>query len=277
MRSKKEKTATTDSNNKLKKNQRKSVTSKSSSKDYSSAFDISNLIVVGVIKADEHSRLTFTKRIKSVFPVYPGNTIVIYQNPVTNELLFKVQHNNTVSDTWIVKKKTYGITNPILKTYSKKRTLNKEEQDSNRLYKENQQSKTSANIMIIDDDEDSLDAFKSLLQDFVDTDGPKINIDTFTLASEAIKKYLGSDYANKNSISYYDLIILDVKMPEINGLQLYQILHIINLNVNVLFISGLDKSEDLVGVLPGIRPEDILKKPFDAEQFILKVKEKINS
>jgi len=277
MRSKKEKTATTDSNNKLKKNQRKSVTSKSSSKDYSSAFDISNLIVVGVIKADEHSRLTFTKRIKSVFPVFPGNTIVIYQNPVTNELLFKVQHNNTVSDTWIVKKKTYGITNPILKSNLKKRTPNKEEQDSNRLYKENQQSKTSANIMIIDDDEESLDAFKSLLQDFVDTDGPKINIDTFTLASEAIKKYLDSDYANKNSVSYYDLIILDVKMPEINGLQLYQILHIINLNVNVLFISGLDKSEDLVGVLPGIRPEDILKKPFDAEQFILKVKEKINS
>ena len=175
------------------------------------------------------------------------------------------------------KKKTYGITNPILKSNSKKRTLNKEEQDSNRLYKENQQSKTSANIMIIDDDEESLDAFKSLLQDFVDTDGPKINIDTFTLASEVIKKYLDSDYANKNSVSYYDLIILDVKMPEINGLQLYQILHIINLNVNVLFISGLDKSEDLVGMLPGIRPEDILKKPFDAEQFILKVKEKINS
>ena len=276
MRSKKEKTATTDSNNKLK-NQRKSVTSKSSSIDYSSAFDISNLIVVGVIKADEHSRLTFTKRIKSVFPVFPGNTIVIYQNPVTNELLFKVQHNNTVSDTWIVKKKTYGITNPILKSYSKKRKLNKEEQDSNRLYKENQQSKTSANIMIIDDDEESLDAFRSLLQDFIDTDGIKINIDTFTLASESIKKYLDSDYTNKNSVSYYDLIILDVKMPEINGLQLYQILHIINLNVNVLFISGLDKSEDLVGMLPGIRPDDILKKPFDAEQFILKVKEKINS
>ena len=276
MKSKKEKTATTDSNNKLK-NQRTSVTSKSSSIDYSSAFDISNLIVVGVIKADEHSRLTFTKRIKSVFPVFPGNTIVIYQNPVTNELLFKVQHNNTVSDTWIVKKKTYGITNPILKSYSKKRKLNKEEQDSNRLYNENQQSKTSANIMIIDDDEESLDAFRSLLQDFIDTDGIKINIDTFTLASESIKKYLDSDYTNKNSVSYYDLIILDVKMPEINGLQLYQILHIINLNVNVLFISGLDKSEDLVGILPGIRPEDILKKPFDAEQFILKVKEKINS
>jgi CheY-like chemotaxis protein len=276
MKSKKEKTATTDSNNKLK-NQRTSVASKSSSIDNSSAFDISNLIVVGVIKADEHSRLTFTKRIKSVFPVFPGNTIVIYQNPVTNELLFKVQHNNTVSDTWIVKKKTYGITNPILKSYSKKRKLNKEEQDSNRLYKENQQSKTSANIMIIDDDEESLDAFRSLLQDFVDTDGIKINIDTFTLASESIKKYLDSDYTNKNSVSYYDLIILDVKMPEINGLQLYQILHIINLNVNVLFISGLDKSEDLVNVLPGIRPGDILKKPFDAEQFILKVKEKINS
>jgi CheY-like chemotaxis protein len=273
MKSKKEKTV--DSDNKHNKNIRKSVTSKPSSIPNSTSFDTSDLIVVGVIKADEHSRLTFTKRIKSVFPVFPGNTIVIYQNPISNELLFKVQHNNIVSDTWIVKKKT-DDTKPILESYTSKRIAYHEGQNSNISYKENQQHKSNANIMIIDDDEESMDVLISLLQDFIDNDEIKLNIEKFTLASDAIKKYLDSDYNNKDSSSYFDLIILDVKMPVINGIQLYQILRIINLNIKILFVSGLDISGDLVGVLPGIKPEDILKKPFDSEQFILKVKEKIS-
>ena len=72
-------------------------------------LDTSNLIVVGVIKADEHSRLTFTKRIKSVFPIFPGNTVVIYQDTISNDLIFKVQHDKVISDTWIVKKKKYDV------------------------------------------------------------------------------------------------------------------------------------------------------------------------
>ena len=105
----------------------------SSQIDYSSLLppsipielDTSNLIVVGVIKADEHSRLTFTKRIKSVFPIFPGNTVVIYQDTISNDLIFKVQHDKVISDTWIVKKKKYDVesfsnTNILNKVSSKK-------------------------------------------------------------------------------------------------------------------------------------------------------------
>ena len=274
MNSKKEKPEV-DPENKRKKIKTKSVTLNPSSVTYSPTFDVSNLIVVGVIKADEHSRLTFTKRVKSVFPVFPGNTIVIYQNPINNELLFKVQHNNVVTDTWIVKKKTDYVTTPILKTNLRKKDISNLEQNLKITNKKNQRPKSNANIMIIDDDEESLDTFKSLLQDFTDNDVPKLNVDTFNLGSNAIKKYLDSDYSNKDSSSYYDLIILDVKMPEINGIQLYQIFRLIDLDVKVLFVSGLDTTGDLVGILPGIKPEDVLKKPFDADPFILKVKEKL--
>ena len=66
-------------------------------------------------------------------------------------------------------------------------------------------------------------------------------------------------------------------MPNINGIQLYQILKIIDLKIKFLFVSALDISGELAGILPGIQLEDIFKKPFDADQFILKVKEKIES
>ncbi len=75
---------------------------------------------------------------------------------------------------------------------------------------------------------------------------------------------------------YYDLIIIDVKIPDINGIQLYRILKIIEPNIKILFISVLYVVHDVVGVLPGIKSEDILKKPVDSSEFYLKVKEKIN-
>ena len=89
-------------------------------------LDTSNLIVVGVIKADEHSRLTFTKRIKSVFPIFPGNTVVIYQDTISNDLIFKVQHDKVISDTWIVKKKKYDV-----EPFSNTTVLNKVSEQKN--------------------------------------------------------------------------------------------------------------------------------------------------
>jgi hypothetical protein len=65
-------------------------------------------------------------------------------------------------------------------------------------------------------------------------------------------------------------------MPDISGLQLYQLIKIIDMHVKVLFISALDKAEGLEGVLPGITSKDIIKKPFQSEYFISKVKEKLN-
>jgi hypothetical protein len=47
------------------------------------------------------------------------------------------------------------------------------------------------------------------------------------------------------------------------------------MHVKVLFISALDKAEDLEGVLPGITSKDIIKKPFSSEIFISKIKEKL--
>jgi CheY-like chemotaxis protein len=242
-------------------------------------FDTRNLIVVGVIKADEHSRLTFTKRIKSVFPIFPGNTVVIYQDTISNDLIFKVQHDKVISDTWIVKKKKYDaepLSNPnILNKVSEQKNANSIKKfDKNKIV---HQTKKFAKIMIVDDDPDSGEVFHSLLLNLNNKNEQHYKIDTFTSSTDAIKFFLDAAFNNEESSTGYDLVIIDVKMPNINGVQLYQILKIIDLEVKFLFVSALDISGELAGILPGIRIEDIFKKPFDADQFILKVKEKIES
>jgi CheY-like chemotaxis protein len=241
--------------------------------------DASNLIVVGVIKADEHSRLTFTKRIKSVFPIFPGNTVVIYQDTISNDLIFKVQHDKVISDTWIVKKKKYDAgaisnTNTLKKVADLKNIIPIKKFDKNKLL---HQTKKFAKIMIVDDDSDSVEVFDSILQNLNNEKERDYEIDTFTSSTDAIKNFLDRYFNEEKSISCYDLVIIDVKMPNINGIQLYQILKIIDLRIKFLFVSALDISGELAGILPGIQLEDIFKKPFDADQFILKVKEKIES
>jgi hypothetical protein len=38
------------------------------------SFDSNRLIAVDTIRVDEHSRLTFTKKVKNVFPIVVGDT-----------------------------------------------------------------------------------------------------------------------------------------------------------------------------------------------------------
>ena len=131
--------------------------------------------------------------------------------------------------------------------------------------------------MIVDDDSDSVEVFHSLLLNLNNKNEQRYEIDAFTSSTDAIKKFLDASFNNDDSSAGYDLVIIDVKMPNINGVQLYQILKIIDLKIKFLFVSALDISGELAGILPGIQIEDIFKKPFDADQFVLKVKEKIES
>ena len=77
--------------------------------------------------------------------------------------------------------------------------------------------------------------------------------------------------------NHYDLAIIDIRMPQINGIQLYQILRIINKNIKVLFISALDAAEEVMSTFPEVKPSNIIRKPFSLEYFIEKVQETINS
>lgn len=73
------------------------------------------------------------------------------------------------------------------------------------------------------------------------------------------------------------MAILDIRMPGINGVQLYQMMKIINKSIKVLFISALDAVEEILSMFPELDPGNVIRKPVSQSYFVNKVKEIIVS
>ena len=145
--------------------------------------------------------------------------------------------------------------NLLLKPTSKKTAA--EEVD----VKKQQQQKYSANIMLVDDEPDTLFTYKT----FLVSEG--YAVEAFTDSRKALEHF-----AEMNSSSYYNLVVMDIRMPGLNGLQLYYRLMAINKAIKVLFVSALDAIEELVSVLPSVSYNNILRKPVEKEYFINKIR-----
>ena len=75
---------------------------------------------------------------------------------------------------------------------------------------------------------------------------------------------------------FYNLILMDIRMPGINGIQLYHKLRAINPYAKILLVSALDVVDELIESVPGINMKEIIRKPIESEDFILKIKSIIN-
>ena len=114
-------------------------------------------------------------------------------------------------------------------------------------WQEQQKQEHSRNILLIDDEEDILYTFKQGLA----SEG--YNVEAFVDPMEAF-----AHFVNVNP-SHYNLAILDIRMPGLNGLQLYYRLKTINRNIKILFVSALDAVPELISILPdvGLLPNSI--------------------
>jgi CheY-like chemotaxis protein len=119
-------------------------------------------------------------------------------------------------------------------------------------YKNNQPT----TVMIIDDEPDVLLSLKVFLED------KPYNVEVFSSAREALQKFalLGP--------SHYNLVITDVRMPDMNGLQLYNSLKAINRNARIIFVTALDAAQELVSILPGLKEKEVIRKPISRSEFL---------
>ena len=120
-------------------------------------------------------------------------------------------------------------------------------------------SNQNPSIMIVDDEPDVLLTYESFLSNAA------FNVSTFEEPFKAL-----ADFTSNPRL--YDLIILDIRMENLNGLQLYQCMKAINPTSKILFASALDAAKELTSVLPDIQSQDIIKKPVDRENFIKTIK-----
>jgi CheY-like chemotaxis protein len=127
-------------------------------------------------------------------------------------------------------------------------------------YQKQQQESSQKNILLVDDEPDVILTYKSILIE------EGYNVNAYTDPREALRHFAQLDPL------YYKLILLDIRMPNLNGFQLYYRLKAISPNIRVLFVSALDAAQEMVSILPDVKLDDIVRKPIDNEQFLRKVK-----
>ena len=129
-------------------------------------------------------------------------------------------------------------------------------ESSNKLHESSTQNPS---IMIVDDEPDVLLTYESFLSN------AGFNVSTFEEPYKALAEFTSNP-------RLYDLIILDIRMENLNGLQLYQCMKAINPASKLIFASALDAAKELTSILPDVQSQDIIKKPVDRENFIKTVK-----
>ena len=85
-----------------------------------------------------------------------------------------------------------------------------------------------------------------------------------------------SVYDSKEALSrlyneHFDLLILDINVPYINGFELSKELKNANINIPSIFTTSLNRIEDLEkGYKSGC--DDYLKKPFELKELLFRIK-----
>ena len=124
--------------------------------------------------------------------------------------------------------------------------------------KEQQQKQNqSHNILLVNDEPGAIFTYKSMLKE----EGYKV--DTFTDSQETLT------FCSIRPLPLQINPFLDIRMPNLKGIQLYYRLKAINPNVRIIFVTALDVIKDeLAALLPGFSPDyDLIKKLLERELY----------
>lgn len=121
-----------------------------------------------------------------------------------------------------------------------------------------QQKKLS--ILLVEDEENLQDALK-------------LNFEME--GYEVTSAYDGAEALKSLQNEYFDLIILDVMLPEIDGIAVCENIRLSNTEIPILMLSAKNQSADRVlGLKKGA--DDYLTKPFNLEELLIRVSLLIN-
>ena len=164
----------------------------------------------------------------------------------------------------------YLFTSKIASKIEDVQAKQQQQQQSSQLLQSPQEQqpprKYSTNILVIDDEPDALFTYES----FLSHEG--YSVKAFTDSMEALKHFVQLP----DPSSYYKLALLDVRMPKLNGLQLFYKMKTLSPKIKIMFCSALDIAEELTSILPDIEHDHIIRKPVEREYFVNKINSVLN-
>jgi CheY-like chemotaxis protein len=123
-------------------------------------------------------------------------------------------------------------------------------------------------ILVVDDEPDLTLTFKVGLEAYNNHDGgenakTRFEVYTYNNPSEALSEF---------KAHFYDLMLVDVYMPDMNGFQLYEKILELDVNIRVCFISAAELNiEALREVYPKVSFGCFMRKPITIEYLIKRV------
>jgi DNA-binding response OmpR family regulator len=91
------------------------------------------------------------------------------------------------------------------------------------------------------------------------------------LGATCAHAYNGKDAIKMISESEYDLVLCDIAMPGVNGLEVLQSIRSTKINVPFIFVSGAADKESAIQALR-LGAHDLIEKPFEKAQILKVVK-----
>jgi class 3 adenylate cyclase/CheY-like chemotaxis protein len=169
-----------------------------------------------------------------------------------NHINYQITENNRYPLYKIKRKNIFGLNNK--NSFDEQQLVSSIENFNN----------TNKRIILVDDEKDVLFTYKTFLDDH------DYDVTAFTDPSLAMN-YI------RNILNFKDLlVILDIRMKNLNGFQLHQQIKSIDPTIKVLFITALDILDEFSTIIPGISKEYIMKKPVDRKIFTCTVKKLLN-
>ena len=116
-------------------------------------------------------------------------------------------------------------------------------------------------IMVVDDERDILSIIKRGLES-----KNRFQVETFIEAESALESL------KKKPNDYYDLVLTDIRMPKINGFELYRRIKENNPHMKIVFITAFEiNKEEFTKVIPSVDVLDFISKPVSMSTLINKL------
>jgi DNA-binding response OmpR family regulator len=134
-------------------------------------------------------------------------------------------------------------------------------------------------ILVVDDDPDITFTFKRGLEDNKDNayDDNRFKVDTYNDPLLALSAFKADLISSPSRSSSYDLLLLDIKMPNMNGFELYQELReITGRDIKTCFITAHEVFyETLKTKFPSLDIGCFIKKPIEIDILKERIRDEI--
>jgi len=123
-------------------------------------------------------------------------------------------------------------------------------------------------ILIIDDDADVTITFKAGIEE--NNNDPNTRIEVYT-SNDAISALL------EFRPNYYDLLLVDINLPQMNGFELGEKILAIDINVRICFMSSLEiNREGLREIYPSLSLGCFIRKPVTLDYLLKRIRSELD-